>query len=121
MTITVILPWPASQLSPNGRSHWRNKAAAVKQARMDAGFLALEAARGSKLPPGAPLEVSWLFCRPTMRKHDLDNLIGRCKAYQDGLADALGFNDAQVRKVSGAWGEVCPGGKVELRLDVLPR
>lgn len=108
-------------MSPNARSHWRNKAAAVKQARMDAGFLTLAQAPGAKLPKDAPLAVSLVFCKPTNRKQDIDNLIASCKAYQDGVADALNFNDAQVRQVSGAWGEQQSGGRVELRLEVLPR
>ena len=119
--ITLLLPWPDRKLSPNSHGHWRTRAAAVKQARMDAGFLTLAQAPGAKLPAGAPLALTLVFCRPTNRKQDLDNLIASCKALQDGVADALGFNDSSIKSIAGSWGEQFPGGRVEMRLEVMAR
>ncbi len=96
MTITVILPWPAAGLSPNSRAYWRGKAAMVKQARMDAGFMAMEQAPGAKLPKDAPLSMSLLFCRPTPLTSALKSLILRLSraqgrffvvAYKEQLSD----------------------------------
>ena len=120
MTIVIMLPWPAVALSPNSRERW-HKIAALKQARADARYLALEQAPRARLPKDAPLSVTWLFCRPTAARRDLDNLISACKGYQDGIADALNFNDAQIQSVTGAWGEPVKGGRVELRIDALVR
>ena len=40
--ISVELPWPDKLLSPNARPHWSRKARAVKAAKHDAGWAALE-------------------------------------------------------------------------------
>lgn len=121
MTITVILSWPSHKLSPNRRQDWHARAAAVRQARMDAGWQTLAQAPNAKLPDGADLRLSFVFCPPTARKYDLDNLEARMKAPVDGLADVLNFNDHQIKRKESSFGEQQPGGRVELRLDVLPR
>lgn len=122
MTITVFLDWPSHDLSPNARLHWRRKAPLVKQARWAAKVATLEQAGGAKLPPGAPLSVSLLFCRPLKGKRwDSDNVVAALKSAGDGVADALGFDDRQIVERHDAWGEPCDGGRVELRLDVVAR
>ena len=121
MTITIILAWPSHKLSPNKRGNWRSKASAVKQARMDAGWCALAQAPDARLPTDAPLSVALVFCPPTARKFDTDGLISRCKPALDGIADALKFNDRQIRTLSGTRGEQTPGGRVEIYIDVEAR
>lgn len=118
MTIRLTLAWPSHKLSPNARSHW-GRIAAVKQARMDAGWETLAQARDAKLPPDAPLSVALIFCPPTARKYDLDNLEARMKALIDGVADVLHFNDNQIKRKGSSFGEIVKGGRVEVYLDVV--
>ena len=37
------------------------------------------------------------FAPPSRRRIDLDNCIASCKAYFDGIADALGVDDSTFR------------------------
>ena len=105
MRVTVTLPIPSRTLSPNGRHHWRTKAAAKKKARED-GRLATLAA----LSPVASARPLWLNAVVSVRlvrkdgrgRWDDDNLIAACKAYVDGVVDAgLMANDKGLR-----WGSV---------------
>lgn len=118
MTIRVFLSWPDAALSPNGRDKWA-KIAAVKAARYEARIQTLAQAPGAKLPDKAPLSVSWLFCPPDGRHYDIDNMAARAKAYLDGVADALHFNDQRICQTHNYRGQPHPGGRVEMRLDVV--
>lgn len=110
----ISIPWPYEGLSPNDRSHWRAKARATKAYRFAASMLAREAGwLGAQI---CALEVT--FCPPSgWRTGDMDNLISRFKAAQDGLADALGINDRAMR-LTYAMGERCKGGAVVVRIPV---
>lgn len=41
------------------------------------------------------LHLSLTFYPPTRRSYDLDNLLARCKAGLDGLADVVGVDDSR--------------------------
>lgn len=103
--MTIQFPWPSRVLSPNGRSHFATKAKAVKAARK-VGFYAT---KESKMPPCVNFRL--VFCPPTNRARDLDNLVASCKAYLDGMAQAWGVNDSAFRWTATI-GEIVPGGRV---------
>lgn len=104
----IVLPWPSSALSPNARGHWAFKAKAVKAARNVAYYSTLEAGnKGVAVPP----VVVVTFCPPDNRARDLDNMIASFKAYQDGVAQAIGVDDSQWR-VAYQRGPVKRGGEV---------
>ncbi len=97
MKLTIILPLPARDLSPNRSRnvHWRRKAQAVKKARFDAYVICVSAMVESGLSnvrirgpewKAATVRCRWYFA--TNRRRDRDNLLGWCKAYFDGLTDA---------------------------------
>lgn len=113
----LILPFPSPDLSQNGRVHWARKAAATKSAREEARILALSAGWNAShgLPDGR-LHLWWDYYTPSRRRYDDDNLLGRCKAYRDGIADALGIDDS--RFVSHPWikGVARPDGEVRVRI-----
>ncbi|MBB5865648.1 hypothetical protein GGR61_003301 [Xanthomonas arboricola] len=77
--------WPRKNWSPNARVHWSRKARAIKSARQRA-LTAFQAGwKGMQLPAG--LLHLWIdFYPPTKQMPDDDNMLGRCKAYRDGLA-----------------------------------
>jgi crossover junction endodeoxyribonuclease RusA len=90
----IEFPWPNPKLSPNGRPVPREKARLIKEARTKAANVAWDAG----LRPGcgmAPARVT--FHPPPRGTRDLTNMIGSWKATEDGLADALGADDAHWR------------------------
>lgn len=91
--VTITLPWPPRALSPNGRSHWRAKAKAAKQARRDACILTLVA--GARALPWQSMQVELIFCPPDRRARDLDNMLASAKSLLDGVADATGVDDSR--------------------------
>ena len=105
--IVLNLPWPPSALSPNRRQHW-SKLAAAKKAYRKACHLAVLV---TKPTDGAQHAWPWMaveltFHPPDRRSYDRDNLVARCKAGLDGLADALGVDDKQFHSVSASVAEV---------------
>lgn len=90
----IELPYAHKSLWPNGRAHWGEKAKQTKLHRAW-GFAAARAA----LPVcfkhnGEPIPVSIaIYAKPSGQLPDADNVLASCKAYLDGIADALGVND----------------------------
>lgn len=115
--LELVLPWPSKDLSPNARVHYRVKAAATKLARHTAVVLAHEAGwKGLQLPPGR-LHL-WIDCyqAPGKKLPDDDNMIGRCKAYRDGIAQVLGIDDRRFKSHPDVKDERRPGGQVVMRI-----
>lgn len=75
----------------NKRGHWAGKARRTKGTREPVAL----AARPQVLTLPAPWTV--LLTRVAPRKLDDDNLRGALKAARDGVADALGIDDADAR------------------------
>src|SRR5688500_13394048 len=87
--ITITLPLPERDLSPNSRCHWARKARATKASRALAyavAFVAMDRARLGR-PRWERAEAQAVFFRPDRRRVDADNLAASCKAYFDGIAD----------------------------------
>lgn len=115
--LELVLPWPSKDLSPNARVHYRVKAAATKTARQLAVVLAFEAGwRNARLPEGR-LHL-WIDCyqAPGKKLPDDDNMIGRCKAYRDGIAQVLGIDDRRFISHPMVHEERRPGGQVVVRI-----
>jgi hypothetical protein len=115
--LELVLPWPSKDLSPNARVHYRVKAAATKAARQTAVVLAFEAGwRDAWLPEGR-LHL-WIDCyqAPGKKVPDDDNMIGRCKAYRDGIAQVLGIDDKRFISHPFVSDERRPGGQVVMRI-----
>lgn len=106
----LILPWPHRNLSPNARTHWSAKARSSAKAKSDAFY----ATKASGLKPFTRFHLT--FCPPDNRRRDLDNLIASSKAALDGMAKAMGVDDAAFRWTAEI-GEVCPGGRVIVTPD----
>ena len=95
----ITLPWPAAPLWPNWRSrHWAPKATAVKRAR-EMAFLAAVAARAADHRGRGVYHIRVTFTPPRRpgKAADQDNRMAACKAYLDGIADALRCDDSIFR------------------------
>lgn len=110
----VSLPWPHKALSPNfrSRSHWP-RTNAIANARTAAWALAKSARLSA--PDEGPIQISVEFCPPDRRHRDLDNMFASFKAYQDGIADAVGRNDSAFEPTY-LLGEPVKGGAVRVSI-----
>ncbi len=108
--VRLSLPWPDRNLSPNARCHWAVKAKAVKSARNCARVLTLQALKFRK-PRWTAATLHWEFHPKTTNKVDGDNAESACKAFRDGIADALGMDDANFT-TSKQFGPPVKGGAV---------
>lgn len=111
--LTVTLPWPPSNLSPNARQHWAVLARAKRAYRRACWAQAIE--QGARRLHGVDrLHMGLEFVPPNRRAFDLDNLLARMKAGLDGLADVLGVDDSRW-EITIRRGEP-PGGFVLVRI-----
>lgn len=115
--IAITLPWPPRSIHPNARAHWGKKASDTKHARKTAGWCAREAG----LRPGDPdipanMKVTVVFYPPDAKVRDRDNLLANCKAYFDGIADALGVNDSGWDFTTQV-GDIVKKGAVRVELE----
>lgn len=104
-SITVRLPPPPSECSPNSRCHWAAKARAAKAQREIAMLSVIRELNGFTRPR---IDVT-LYARVN-RRRDRDNLIASLKSAVDGLVDAGLFDDDHAVE----W------GRVEFAKDKVP-
>lgn len=110
----IELPLPAKILWPNGRGHWAAKAASFKKHKQWAYFSACAPDVIRTIPPDTRIDWSVTIHPKTAHAIDDDNARASLKAYQDGLAWALGVNDSQFNAPSLTFGEPIKGGLVRI-------
>lgn len=88
----IELPWPPASLAGHNKGHWHSKSGIIAKHRQWA-RLATQAA-GIKVGREGDILVSATFYPPN-RRGDRLNYPTRLKPYWDGVADALGVNDAR--------------------------
>lgn len=116
MSFQVTLPWPPRALSPNARTHWRQKAPLTKAYKAACWALVKES---GMVAPDSPRIALWLdFFPPDRRARDDDNIVSSFKAGRDGIAAALGIDDK--RFVMHPYVQDKIGGYVRVRLTTLP-
>ena len=108
--ITIRLPWPPKELSPNARVHWAKKAKATRHCWAYA-FGAAYDSRAKLKGVDGPLDLWLTFNPPDRRKRDDDNLVAMFKGYRDGIAGALNIDDSRFR-LHVQRGEPTKGGEV---------
>jgi len=117
--IKLTLPWPDKELSPNAHLHWRDKTE-YQVAATNTGYLLVREKYGNQ--PGnfiGDLALTLTFYPPDRRRRDADNLLASLKHHIDGVCQAAGADDSQIKRVVLEWGDVVVGGKVKLSLEVL--
>ena len=111
--LSITLPWPPKELSPNARLHWSKLAKAKKSYRYACAVQAR--AQGAKRIEADELHVSLMFYPPTRRAFDLDNALARMKSGLDGLADVLEVDDRNWKLIIDRADELGGMVKVEVR------
>jgi len=93
-----------------------------KKARMDAFLLSKAAGCTSQSFDSydGKIWVWMMFYPKTMNYPDMDNCLAMCKAYLDGIADALKVNDRRFVFQLEMGQQVAKGGKIVVRLDRQP-
>jgi crossover junction endodeoxyribonuclease RusA len=90
----IRLPYPPAKLSPNKRLHWAQRAAIVGVYRRECRILSRHFHVADIGLTRRPLPVKITFHPPDRRRRDRDNAIAAFKAGADGVADAIGVDDA---------------------------
>lgn len=114
--ITLVLPWPDSDLSPNHRGNFWTKEKARKQAIKDGGNAVIVSREAGyyELPDRLQMTVTF---HPTSRgRYDLDNALAKLKPALDGIFMALGRDDADITRVVLERGNPLKGGSVTVIL-----
>lgn len=91
--ITITLPWPPAELSPNARLHWAKLAKAKKAYK--AACMWQAKSQGLTAAKADRLHLHLVFHKPSRRAMDLDNALARMKAGLDGLSEILNVDDSQ--------------------------
>lgn len=115
----IRLSWPQRELFQNDRSHHFAKAKAVRAYKAQAWKLALEQ-NVKRLNTKTPTLIFSFHPRTGPgRKPDLHNMPATMKAAIDGIADAMGCDDAGFRCIwPETWGEPTKGGCV--LIEIMP-
>lgn len=118
--ITLDLPWPAKELSPNFRGHWTRVHLARRHYRVTAAVLCRAAMGAQCIHIGeSELKLRYEFFPPQARAYDRDNLAARMKAATDGVADAFKVNDRGFHFAPAVLREKVAGGLVRLTIEVM--
>ena len=123
--ITIELPFPDRVLSPNSRKHWAVKARAVAKAKEDAYWIAASEYKVQSILKQCntgELRCTWTFHPPKdkRRRWDDDNLVAAMKSARDGVCDALGIDDSQIKETVSRFGDVDrPDGRVVMTLEAM--
>lgn len=112
----IVLPFPTKILWPNGRGHWAAKAKAFKEHKEWAYFGLL--ASSVYVAAGNKGRINWSVTIHPKTAHaiDDDNARASLKAYQDGLALALGVDDKQFNAPTLTFREPIKGGLVKIEI-----
>lgn len=111
----IELPFPAKILWPNGRGHHMRKHKVAKTHKGWARAAAL--AERARTPAGQSLHLVVTFhCKPSGPLPDKDNAGASIKAYQDGIAWALGVDDRHFGQPVVLFGDRCRYGKVVIEV-----
>lgn len=114
--VLVTLPWPPAILSQNARPNRWQKAAATKAYRK----ACADSAWNAGITPMDHVTLTAVtFCPPDNRRRDKSNMIDAFKAGQDGLADAMGTDDATFNPDYHVAPPV-PGGAILALITALP-
>lgn len=116
--ITVELPWPPKELSPNHRGHWAPISKAKSGYRTAARLLARSAlSKTDGFSQFEAVRLAYEFFPPQARAYDRDNLAARMKAATDGIADAIGMNDRGFYFAPAEIREKVKGGMVRVTIE----
>ena len=85
--ISITLPLPSRDLSPNSRCHWSAKSRETKRQRQIAHFMA-RAEIQPRHEPWETADVKIVVTFPDRRNRDKDNVLASLKSAFDGVQDS---------------------------------
>lgn len=88
----ISLPFPPSSLSGHAKGHWRAKSSPTAKHRQWAKLATMAAAPTVSADGDIRIHIRFI---PPDRRGDRTNFANRMKPYFDGIAEALGVNDAR--------------------------
>lgn len=110
---TLVLPFPNTAqrkaLSPNGRGHWRSRAAETKKMKTLALYLTI-GALPSLHQPWEAATLTYRFYPPDARGRDRDNYCAIMKPAVDGIVKGALLTDDN-------WGVLTPGPEPLVEID----
>lgn len=107
-SLTIELPWPSADLSPNSRVHPMALHRAKKKAKNEAWGLTKALMGPLGIAFGTwrePITVQYVFHPAIDRARDDDNFASRMKAARDGIALALGVDDSGFTQMPPVFAE----------------
>lgn len=118
MTISIKLPWPPKELSPNFRTRSTRLVSIRRKAYRKACF---DAAWNAGVRPVQFLKLTQIvFHPPGSYEYDDDNLRAWFKSGRDGLAEAIGVDDRAFNNVPHDIAQKTKGGAVVAVLEEIP-
>lgn len=121
VSLLIELPFPSKVLWPNGRGHWRVVAKAKKAHKQWAWIatkVVLPPRDAADIANGSTVRLIYTVYPKDGNQPDEDNCVAAMKAYQDGVALALGVDDKTFRRPDILFGQPVKGGKVVLELKI---
>jgi crossover junction endodeoxyribonuclease RusA len=112
----IALPFPDKILWPNGRGHRMAKHRAFQKHKQWAYWGTLDALPADIRMVLGPIRLRYTITPKTAHPIDRDNCIAAMKAYQDGIALALGVDDSVFETPEIAFAEPKKPGGVEVSL-----
>lgn len=113
----IELPFPPKALWPNGRAHWAVKHRATTSAHLSA-FMSMKGYLATMQAPAVPARLVFTIRpKPFGPEPDRDNCVSAMKAYQDGIAAALGINDRTLAEPRIIMGKRVKGGAVIVEVE----
>lgn len=113
--MSVTIPWPHKDLSPNARKHRMAIVGLRKAARADAAWCCKAAKMNFAHLADVGLHLRITFNPPDKRRRDLDNMLASIKSQLDGVSDVIGVDDSRwgltLRR-----GDVVKGGSVVIEV-----
>ena len=116
----IVLPLPDKALWPNGRAHWATKSRAFTKHKAWARHATMATLPRCFKHNGEPIRLRYTVTPKTAHKIDADNAVAAMKAYQDGIALALGIDDNCFAVPEIVFGKPLKPGGVTVELLALP-
>jgi len=112
--MSITLPWPPAQLSPNFRTRRTSWVASVRKTYR---AKVAEAIWMRGVRPTDGLSLREIIFHPPNDKWDDDNGRSAFKAGRDALAEVLGVDDNSFNKIPQPWRAPVKDGAVVVMLD----
>lgn len=127
MNEPIILLFPPGELSPNRKMHWAKKAPITASYRLECCILTKKSVGieyaiylRDAVNKGHKIALFVNFHKPDRRHRDEDNIMASFKAGIDGIAQAIGIDDKNFKYMPYVHDDIIKGGRVSVKLAVMP-